>query len=497
MRPIGYPGTMLPLAPPAGLPPEKPNIILIQADDLGYGEVGFMGQTRIKTPHLDRLAREGMVLTSHYAGAPVCAPSRSSILEGKSLLTCQIRDNKELPGPFYGAGAPEGQWPLREGTKTIGTVLQGAGYRTGIVGKWGTGGPGSTGRPNRQGFDFFYGYLCQRQAHSYYPEHLWRNEEKAQLPNDWTKPGRPLQGDPNDPASYAAYSSRIYAQDAIHDAGIDFIRRACRTPFFLYAAYPAPHLPLQVPQDSLVEYLGQWDDPPYTGGKGYFPHQTPRAAYAAMITRMDRQIGEIRSELERLGLERKTLILFTSDNGPTHDAGGVDTGFFQSAGPLRGRKGSVEEGGIRVPALAWWPGRVPAGARSDFPSAGWDYMKTFAELAGAHAPSDAEGISLAGALQGREPKSRPPLAWAFPGYGGQAAVRIGPWKAMRRGLKQSPDAPWQLYDLDKDIAESRNLASEHPEIIAQAERILAARTPAILPEWSEWLDRATARKELR
>ncbi len=476
---------LLPTAPV--LQADRPNIILIQADDLGYGEVGFMGQKKILTPNLDRLAREGMILTDHYSGAPVCAPSRSAIIEGKSTLHCQIRDNSETPGPFYGADAPEGQMPLRAGTRTLGTVLQEAGYRTGVVGKWGNGGPGSVGHPNRQGFDFFYGYLCQRQAHSYYPTHLWRNEQKVMMPNDWTIPGKPLVGDPADPASYAVYDSRVYAQDQIHEAGIDFIRRSKRKPFFLYAAYPVPHLALQVPGDSLREYLGKWDDPPYLGGKGYYPHQTPRAAYAAMITRMDRQIGEMVDELKRLGLDKNTMILFTSDNGPTHDVGGVDTEFFNSAGPLRGRKGSVLEGGLRVPTLAWWPGRVPAGTKSAFPSAGWDYMKTFAEMAGAPAPKDSDGVSMVPALMGRTQTRTAPLAWEFPGYGGQQAVRMGKWKAVRRGIKADPSAQWMLYDLSADLSESRDLAAQHPDVVANAKRIAASRTPGIKPEWNEWL----------
>ncbi len=471
------------------LPPAQPNIIYILADDLGYGEVGAFGQQKIRTPHLDRMAAEGMKFTQHYTGAPVCAPARSALLEGKHSGHTQIRDNSEVPGPFYGPEAQEGQRPLMEGTYTIARMLQEAGYETGGVGKWGNGGPGSPGRPTEQGFDFWCGYLCQRQAHNYYPTHLWLNDYRLDMNNRFFLPAQKFEGDPENPADFDKYKGKVYAGDIMQDQALQFIRKNKDNPFFLYVADPAPHLALQVPDDSVQEYVGEFDEEPYLGGGGYLPHPHPYSAYAGMITRMDDRVGEMLALLEELGLEDNTLIIFTSDNGPTHDVGGVNTEFFNSAGGLRGRKGSVWEGGIRVPTIAYWPGRVPAGTTSDLVSAHWDMMPTFAELAGGRAPRDTDGISVVPTLLGRSGQRRHEfLLWEFPGYGGQQAVRMGQWKAVRRDIKQNPNAPIQLFNLSVDEAERDDVADQHPEIVERARQIMQEqRTPAILPAWNEWL----------
>lgn len=474
----------------SALPPAQPNIIYILADDLGYGEVGAFGQEKIRTPNLDRMAAEGMKFTQHYTGAPVCAPARSSLLEGKHSGHTQIRDNSEVPGPFYGPESQEGQRPLREGTYTIARMLQEAGYETGGVGKWGNGGPGSVGRPTQQGFDFWCGYLCQRQAHNYYPTHLWLNDYRLDMNNRFFLPAQKFEGDPENLGDYAKYRGKVYAGDIMHDQALQFIRKNKNSPFFLYVADPAPHLALQVPQDSVDEYIGEFDEKPYLGGSGYLPHPHPYSAYAGMITRMDDRIGEMLDLLVELEIDDNTLVIFTSDNGPTHDVGGVNTAFFNSAGGLRGRKGSVWEGGIRVPTIAYWPGRIPAGKTSDVISAHYDMMPTFAELAGARAARDADGISLVPTLlnRGRQ-KHHEYLLWEFPGYGGQQAVRMGQWKAVRRDIKQNPNAPIQLFNLSVDEAETTDVAAQHPEIVERARQAMAQRTPAVLPAWNEWLEK--------
>ncbi|MFN7623178.1 MAG: arylsulfatase, partial [Acidobacteriota bacterium] len=339
-------------------PAARPNIILIVADDLGSAELGSYGQKKIRTPHLDRLAAEGIRFTNFYAGSPVCAPSRYVLMTGRHGGHAYIRDNKEV--------SPEGQWPIPDSTVTIAELLKAQGYATGAFGKWGLGFVGSEGDPNRQGFDLFYGYNCQREAHNFYPTHLWRNEQKIMLEGNT----RGLTG-------------RQYSHDLIEAEALRFIRDHQDRPFFLYVPFTIPHLALQVPDDSLAEYVGTWDDPAYDGQNGYLPHPHPRAAYAAMVTRMDRSVGRMLQTLRETGLDRQTIVLFTSDNGPTYDRlGGSDSDFFQSAGILRGHKGSVYEGGIRVPLIAHWPGRIGAGRTADLPAAFYDLLPTLVEIGG-------------------------------------------------------------------------------------------------------------------
>jgi arylsulfatase A-like enzyme len=466
----------------------RPNIVYILTDDLGYGELGCYGQQKIRTPNIDRLAAEGMRFTQHYSGSPVCAPSRCTLLTGKHTGHSYIRDNDEMGerGDVWHDPNLEGQRPLLPSTETVGTMLRREGYITACIGKWGLGGPGSTGHPNKQGFDHYYGYLCQRVAHNYYPTHLWRNEEKHILEgNEYFFPHQrlPEDKDPHDPASYASYSGEQYAPDLMVEEALGFIRSNKDNPFFLYFATPVPHVSLQVPEDSLDEYEGSFPETPYRGEKGYVPHIAPRAAYAAMITRMDRDVGRIMALLEDLGMGENTLVIFSSDNGPTY-AGGVDYDFFESAGPLRGLKGSVFEGGIRVPMIARWPGKVKAGTRTDHTSAFWDVMPTLAEIVGAQTLGNIDGVSFLPTLLGKgNQKKHEYLYWEYFGRPSQA-VRMGDWKGIRLDAKEDPDGPVELYNLSTDMGEEHNVAAEHPEIVREIESIMASRTPSGFARWN-------------
>ena len=452
-------------------PERPPNIVFILADDLGYGELGSYGQDEIRTPRLDALAAQGLRFTQHYSGSPVCAPSRCVLLTGLHTGHAFIRDNDEMNqrGDVWNDPALEGQRPIPEETVTLAELLKARGYATAAIGKWGLGWTGSSGDPNRQGFDLFYGYTCQRVAHNYYPTHLWRNDQKVALRNPAFKAHQklPAGADPADPASYAAYAGEDYAADFMIEAALGFVRNNAARPFFLYFPTPVPHLALQVPEDSLAEYAGAFEEAPYPGGQGYLPHLTPRAAYAAMITRMDRDVGRILDLLEELGLEEDTMVVFTSDNGPSW-VGGVDKDYFGSQGGLRGRKAQLYEGGIRVPAVVRWPGRTAEGTVTDQVSAFWDWLPTLCEVAGADTPAGLDGLSLVPTLAG-EPRRQAQheyLYWEFAKR--MQAVRMGRWKAFR----PEPGAPLQLYDLTADPAESLDLAASRPDVVAGIERIL-------------------------
>lgn len=427
-----------------------PNIVLVVADDLGYAELGSYGQKRIRTPHLDRLAAEGLRFTNFYAGSPVCAPSRYVLMSGLHGGHAYLRDNREVQ--------PEGQWPMPDSTVTLAELLRERGYATGAFGKWGLGFVGSEGDPNRQGFDLFYGYNCQRQAHNFYPTHLWRNDRKELLEGN-----------------HRGVTGRQYSHDLIEAEALRFVREQRDRPFFLFVPFTIPHLALQVPEDSLAEYRGQWEDPPYEGKNGYLPHPHPRAAYAAMVTRMDRSVGRLMETLRQAGLDRQTIVLFTSDNGPTYDRlGGSDSDFFQSAGIFRGYKGSVYEGGIRVPLIARWPGRIKAGRTSSLPAAFYDLLPTLVEIAGGQIPQPVDGISLVPTLIGRGTQPRHKfLFWDFNGYGGQQAVRYGDWKGVRRDISKGNRA-LELYNLRRDPGERDDVARANPKIVQEIERILLA-----------------------
>ena len=465
-----------------------PNIVYILADDLGYGELGSYGQALIETPHLDALAASGMRFTQHYAGAPVCAPSRAILLTGLHSGHVPIRGNDEwrergdvwdYEAMFNDPGL-EGQRPLPDSLITVAEHLQAAGYTTGMVGKWGLGAPLSESIPTTQGFDTFLGYNCQRQAHTLYPMHLWHNEERVLLDNEMVAPRTRLAdgADPDDPASYAPFTLADYAPDVMHAGALDFIREQ-DGPFFLYYASPLPHLPLQAPARWVEHYREKFgEEAPYVGDEGYFPARYPRATYAAMISTLDEQVGELVAVLKAEGMYENTLILFSSDNGPTY-TGGADTPFFDSAKPFKTEagwgKGSVHEGGIRVPMIASWPGQIPAGSTSDHVSAFYDVLATLLDAAGAPIPDDTDGVSFLQAMRGR-PSAQPQhpyLYWEFPEYGGQQAVRLGDWKGIRRDMQQG-SLRIELYNLATDPREQSDVADQHPEVVAQIEAIMEA-----------------------
>ena len=459
-------------------PERLPNIILIMADDLGYSELGCYGQKIIRTPNIDRLAGEGMKFTQFYAGSPVCAPSRCVLLTGKHTGHAYLRDNYEMGG--FRDEEEGGQLPLPAGTNTLGSMLREKGYKTAAIGKWGLGGPGSEGVPNKQGFDYFYGYLCQKQAHNYYPTHLWENDQWDTLNNVFFMPHQRFEGDPSNPEDFEKYKGNDYSLDKMMEKALSFIREQEENPFFLYLPLTIPHLALQVPEESLRDYLGRFPDKAYLGGRSYLPHRHPRAAYAAMITRMDVEIGRLRLFLEKLELAENTIIIFTSDNGPTYGGiGGSDTEFFNSAGNLRGLKGSVYEGGIRVPVIVWWKGKVSPGDVTDHIAGFQDLMPTLAEITGVkHAPEN-DGISFLPLILGKEQEQHDYLYWEFPAYGGQQALRKENWKAVRQGLVKNPSAPVELYDLEKDPGEVNDISGRNTEIVKELQQLMQeARIPS-------------------
>lgn len=423
-------------------PPRPPNVVLIVGDDLGYGELGCYGQQRIRTPRIDALARESVRFTQCYSGSPVCAPSRCVLLTGKHSGHAFVRDNIEIQ--------PEGQLPLPEGTPTLPRLLQGAGYTTALVGKWGLGYPGSTGDPRQQGFDHFFGYNCQRHAHNHYPSSLWRNGTKITL-----------EGNTGGPTGMQ------YAPDLMEREAIAFISGHAGDPFFLFYATTVPHLALQIPDDAREEYSGRWDDPPYDGGKGYLPCTQPRATYAGMVARFDRSVGRILDHIDALSLTDDTIVILASDNGSTYDIGGYDAPFFRGTGPFRAAKGSLYEGGVRVPLIVRWPGHIAA-AESGHVCAFQDLLPTVLGLVGLgdRIPSAGDGISFMPTLMGRTgQRQHESLYFEFPGYGGQQMVRMGSWSGVRQDLMKDPDAPLELYDLDTDISQQHDVAADHPALV--------------------------------
>lgn len=456
-------------------------MLLVVADDLGWGELGCYGQSRFATPHLDALAASGLRFTQGYSGSPVCAPSRCVLLTGRDTGHAQIRNNTENGGLRFGPDAPEGQAPLAPDTWTLARALDDVGYRTGFVGKWGLGGPDTSGHPLDQGFDRFYGILCQRKAHGFYPTHLWSDRERDVLDgNGYLAEHQTLDAPlANDAAYYERYCGTTYAPDRIADEAVAFVEDAAASgdPFLLVYASPIPHVALQVPPSELDAFPRDWDPVPYLGDAGYVPHPRPRACYAAMIARLDRQVGRLLDTLERAGVADDTLVVFTSDNGPTY-AGGVDAPFFESAGGLRGLKGSVWEGGIRVPFVVRMPGRTTAGAVSDLPVGFQDLAPTVLELAKVAIEPNAEvafdGESFADALDGERRVREGPLYWEL---GDRQAIRVGDLKAVRTGLRRGVGRP-QVFDLANDPTESTDLAAARPDLVVRFERALeAAREP--------------------
>ncbi len=439
-------------AQPAG---SAPNVLLIQADDLGYGDLSAYGQSRFQTPALDRLAREGTRFTQYYAGSTVCAPSRAALMTGMHTGHGWIRGNGGLPG---------GDVPLRPDDVTMAKVLRDSGYRTAVIGKWGLGQPGTTGQPDKQGFDYAFGFLDHRHAHRQFTDHLWRNGQEVQTDLD-----------------------RDYVNDLFTREAAAFIERSDPRPFFLYLNYTVPHAELRVPEDSLALFRGKFPERPFanptadgtpTGARpegpslGYRSQPQPHAAFAAMITRMDRDVGRLVDLLGQRGIDRRTLVLFISDNGP-HQEGGGDPVFFKSAGGLRGIKRDLYEGGIRVPMIARWTGVVPAGRVSNHVWAHWDVLPTVAAVAGARVPAGLDGISMAAALRGESQATHPFFYWEFHERGFQQAVRMDHWKAVRL----TPGGPLEVYDLDADPHEEHDVAAANPGIVTRIETYLkTART---------------------
>ncbi|MCM4155793.1 arylsulfatase [Gramella sp. AN32] len=445
-------------------PVNKPNIIYILADDLGYGDLSIYGQEKFSTPNIDKLAAEGMLFTQHYSGSTVCAPSRSALLTGMHTGHTVVRGNKEIQ--------PEGQYPIPDETYTLAESLKKSGYKTGAFGKWGLGFPGSEGDPTKQGFDTFYGYNCQRLGHNYYPEHLWSNNDSIVLENNFDA------------------AKKVYAPELIHQETLKFIDNNKEKPFFLFVASIIPHAELAAPKEYMEKFESKFEQgeaffgaegEAYGDGSGkYATQQNPRQAYAAMVSLLDDQVGEIVEKLEEEGLTDNTIVVFTSDNGP-HTEGGNDPEFFNSNGPFRGTKRDLYEGGIRVPMIVKWPGNIQEGSSTDHISAFWDIFPTFVEIVGEKEPEDIDGISFLPTLFG-EPKDQVGheyLYWEFHEAGGRQAVRMGDWKAVKYNVLENPDAPLELYDLNKDPGEKNNLSNKYPEKIKEMEEVINnARTPS-------------------
>ncbi|NOY41691.1 MAG: arylsulfatase [Planctomycetes bacterium] len=437
-----------------------PNIVLIVADDLGYGELGCYGQKIIRTPNIDRIAEEGIQFTQFYSGSPVCAPSRCMLMTGKHPGHAVVRNNfsaKHLQHmrEKFGWEFP-GQFPLPSEEVTLAELMKSRGYATAAIGKWGLGHVGTTGDPNQQGIDLFYGFNAQRHAHNHYPKFLWRNQVKEPLPGN----DRTLHG-------------KTYSQDKFTEVALQFVRENKDRPFFLYLPFAIPHLGIQVPPESLAWYKDKIPEEEYKH-RGYIQHPYPRAGYAAMVTHMDRDIGMIMKLVQDLGLDDNTIIMFTSDNGPAYNRlAGSDSVFFNSTGPLRGRKGSVYEGGIRVPLVARWPKQIAAGSKSDHQAAFWDLLPTLCEVVDTAPPSEIDGISFAPTLlaQGNQ-QDHDYLYWEFPAYGGQQAIRVGDWKAVRQKIFKGR-MQIELYNLATDIAEQHDVAVEHPERVAEMKKLMA------------------------
>jgi arylsulfatase A-like enzyme len=426
--------------------PRKPNIIFILADDLGYGDLGCYGQKRIRTPHADALAAEGVRFTQAYSGSTVCAPSRCSLMTGLHMGHAYVRGNALVP--------------LRPEDATVAEVLKAAGYTTALVGKWGLGEPETSGLPNKKGFDYFYGYLNQVHAHNYYPDYLWKNEEKVPLGNE---------------VEAGVAKKRVeYAPDLIEREALAFIERSKDKPFFLYFSPTLPHANNEAGKGGGNGMEVPSDEP-------YSAEAWPQAEknFAAMVTRLDVSVGKIMAILKRLGIDNDTNVFFTSDNGP-HKEGGHDAAFFESSGAVRGTKRDLYDGGIRVPMIVRRPGLIRP-ATSDHVWAFWDFLPTAAEIAGAKCPDGLDGISVLPAILGQPWKGHEYLYWEFYEGGFMQAVRMGRWKAVRKGI----DGKTELYDIGSDVREMRDVAAQNPEIVNRMEVIFrTARVDSPLPTWS-------------
>jgi arylsulfatase A-like enzyme len=430
----------------------KPNIVYILLDDAGYGDLSCYGQQKFSTPNIDRLASEGLRFTDHYSGSTVCAPTRCSLMTGLHTGHTYVRGNREVQ--------PEGQAAMPADIVTIPRLLKQAGYATGAFGKWGLGAPGSASDPAKH-FDLFYGYNCQRQAHSYYPDHLWKNEERVELDGE------------------------TYSATLIGDAALRFIRDHKAGPFFAFLPVTIPHAAMHAPESYVAPFREKFPQFQNKIGKYRGPNVVnPIAAFAGMMTLLDEQVGQVLGLLQELGIEEDTLVMLSSDNGP-HQEGGHDPEFFNSNGPLKGHKRDLYEGGIRAPLLARWAGTISPGSVSKHVSAHWDMLPTFCELAGVDPPGDIDGISMVNTLRGKSQGQRQPeyLYWEFYERGGKRAVRFGDWKAIQQNINNDKDAPVELYNLLEDIGEEHDVAEKHPDIVDRAQAYFRrAHTPSAF--WS-------------
>lgn len=464
----------------------KPNVIYILMDDLGYGELECYGQQKIETPNIDRLRDAGMRFTQHYSGSPVSGPSRCVLMTGLHSGHAQIRGNDEVAergnvwshDSLYVHPEWEGQMPLQEGTMTIGRMMQQAGYKTGCIGKWGLGYPGSVGVPGKQGFDYFYGYNCQRMAHTYYPPYLWKNEERISLGNQPLDPWKTKLdpgADPRDERSYDKFVQKTYANDMMYDEILSFVKDNQKNPFFLMWTTPLPHVSLQAPERWIKHYVEKFgDEEPYLGTKGYYPCRYPHATYAAMVSYFDEQVGGLVDLLKKEGIYENTIIVFTSDNGPTFN-GGSDSPWFNSGGIFKSEQGwgkcSLHEGGVRVPTIFVWPGKIKAGSESPHISGFQDVMPTFAEVAGVKSPAT-DGISFLPTLLGKNKKQKQHdyLYFEYPESGGSRSIRQGNWKLLITNIRKAPKV--QLFDLSKDIQELNDVADQNPAVVAELQKFM-------------------------
>jgi len=468
----------------AGSKNDNPNIVYILADDIGYGDLGPYGQQKVETPNIDALAREGMLFTQYYA-MPVCAPSRYSLMTGYNAGHSYIRGNNEWEqrGDVWNFEAMEanpsleGQWPIPDSTVTIAKLLQHAGYRTALVGKWGLGGPMSTGIPNKQGFDYFYGSLCQRQDHQYYPGHLWEDVYRVPLNNKIQDPNIkfPASLDALDINNYNIYSQEDYAPDFMIKAALNFIDKNKAGPFFLYFPDPLPHASMQAPERWVAYYHKKFGEEKPFGGGSYVPCRYPRATRAAMVSLFDEHVGQIVAKLKQAGVYENTIIIVSSDNGSSNE-GGADCEFFNSNRPFKNElgwgKGFLYEGGIREPFIASWPGKIKPGTKSDLVCAAWDVLPTLCKITNIESPGGIDGINFLPTLLGQSQQQKHSfLYWEFPQYGGQQAVRLGKWKAIRFDVLKG-NMQLKLFDLDNDIQEQHDIAAQHPEVIQQIEDIM-------------------------
>ena len=450
------------LAVPLMAQTKHPNVIFVLADDLGYGDIEPYGQQIIKTPHLSQLANEGMKFTQFYTGTAVCAPSRASFMTGQTTGETHIRGNREVREPI------DGQAPILAGAPSVAQLFKQAGYRTSCFGKWGLGTPDSEGNPLKQGFDTFFGYNSQFRAHRRYPAYLWHDNEKVMIPEN---------------GNYER--QEVYAEDLIQQHILQYIgAQTTDTPFFMWLTYTIPHAELVVPNDSIYQQYQHLPKRPYKGHDysgitdkpfgwaGYMSQPDTYGTYAAMVSRLDWYVGQIRKALKAKGLEDDTIIIFASDNG-AHREGGADPKFFNSSAGLRGIKRDLYEGGIRTPYIVYWKDKIKAGSVSDHVGAFWDMMPTFAEITGQKLAATPHQVSFLPALLGKKQKAHKYLYWEFHEEGGKQAVRYKHWKGVRLNVNKDKEAPIELYDLRTDPAEQHNLAEQYPKVVKKIKKIMS------------------------